>query len=286
MVDIYNIKAFIRANLIRSEIVSMPLDNEINIYDYANLKSFSKDYLYTYYHNKIDFDELEIARFLVRHYSKIRGKPKMLELGCGPTIHHVIPAVPYVSEIHMSDFLPENRNEIINWIKKKKHSHNWSHFTKKILELEGKLSSRARILEREQELRSLITKVEFCDVLKPMPLQKKDQYPVVGFFYVAEEVAINIRTWRTVMKRVGNIVSPGGHLFLSALYGTHFYTLRDKKGFYRDLPTAYILKKDIYDVLKACRFDMLKTTIKVVKTPDQKADGIQGVIIVSAKKLL
>ena len=189
------------------------MDSSSLVIDYLKINSFSKRYLQTYYKN-IDPDELEIAKFLVEEYKKIKGKPKMLEIGCGPTVHHILPAAPYVSQIHMADYLPQNLNEIKLWKYKPEKAHTWNHFTKKILELEGHNPTIVDVANREDSLRNIIKKFSLCNVLKDPPVSAKEKYPVVGFFYCAEEVTTSITEWRVVMRRVSDLISKGGQLLL------------------------------------------------------------------------
>ena len=66
---------------------------------------------------------------------------------------------------------------------------------------------------------------------------------------------------------------------------THFYTIVRHDGTHEKLPTANIGEKDIFEVLKNLNFDMEKTVIEIAQTPSQKEQGIDGIILVSAKKL-
>lgn len=268
-----------------ADIILAPLEESTKTFDYKVIDCFSERYLKTYY-QQIDPDELEIAKFLVREYKKIRGKPSMLELGCGPTIHHVLPAVPYVSRIEMADYLPSNISHIQSWITGENDSHNWHHFSKVILKLEKKDASMESVKRRENDLRKLIKALGLCDVLRKQPLEVHKQFSVVGFFYCAEEVAIHKKEWRRVMLRVSKLVKEGGYLFMAALRGTHYYTIIHDDGFHENLPTAYILEDDIIKVLNEANFDMKKTVIEVAYTPMQKSHGVRGVILVSGKKKL
>jgi SAM-dependent methyltransferase len=253
-------------------------------FDYKTIDSFAHRYLKTYYNN-IDPDEVEIARFLVQEYKKIETPCKMLDIGCGPTVHHLLPAVPYVLNIDVADYLDENLAQIKLWIDKHQHAHRWDHFTKKILAFEGIHTSAKNIQMRESELIQKIHTLRHCDVLQTEPVIENEKYPVVGFFYCAEEIATNKDVWRKVMKNVCNLVTPSGRLYLSALRATNFYTIIRKDGTHEKLPTAYILENDMFQILSELDFDMKNTIIKTIQTPSQEHQGINGVILVSAKKL-
>jgi hypothetical protein len=254
-------------------------------FDYKNVDAFTERYLATYY-NEITDDELAIAQFLVQEYKKIAGKPAMLEVGCGPTIHHVLPIVPYVSSIDMTDYLPGNIRAISLWKKQVKNAHNWQFFTKKILALENTKQniSSVNIEQREMELRNKIHSLSECNVLHQYPLGYKKQYPIVGLFYCVEEVAIAKECWKQAMANVMNMVLPEGRFFTVCLWETDYYSIISDTGTVEKLPTAYVTEQDMWNLLKKNGFDESETIIKIAKTPSQIEQGINGVILVSTKK--
>jgi len=252
-------------------------------FDYLNLEAFPSRYLKTYF-QKVEQDELEVARFLVREYKKIKDKPIFLDLGCGPTVHHVLPVVPYVSRIEIADYLSDNLDEIEVWKNKKENMHDWTFFTKKILELEGKMPSKEAVDEREKKLRGLVNKIGHCDLLNKKPLGYSKKYEAVGCFFCAEEVATTQQGWEWAMENISSLVADGGYLFLSALRNTDHYSIRTHNGEMQKLPTAFVKEEYFYELLPKLGFDMQETVIEVAETPEQKQYGINSVILLSAKK--
>ena len=273
--------------IVYNTLCKMPHPNtrsgRLKICNYSLIDSFSRRYLQTYY-TKIDQDEFEIAKFLVKEYKKVKGHPRMLEIGCGPTVHHLFPAVPYVSAIDIADYLKENLEQVRLWKDKQENAHEWNSFTRNVLEFEGKKPSIKDIESREDKLRKLISNFHFCNVLRDNPLPCRKKYSMIGFYYCAEEVAIDIGEWGKIMKRASNILLPKGQMFLVALWATDHYVINHANGCEK-LPTAYITKNLMQSTLFKLGFNMKKTTVKVVRTPTQVHQGIKGVILVSAKKL-
>ncbi len=255
------------------------------VIDYKNFSSFASRYLETYY-QKIDSDELGIAKFLVREYSKINGAASMLEIGCGPTIHHILPAAPYVEHIDMADYLIDNLDQIKLWSKQTDNNqgHNWKSFTKHILELEGIRPSMSDILSRERLLKTKIRNVTDCNVLDENPLGRAMLYPAVGFFYCAEEVTTSKNIWKEIMANVANLVTPGGYFFIAALKETDHYIIFSDNGREEKLPTAFLRVEDFSNLLPQLGFDLNNTIIETCETPDQIEHGINGVILISAQK--
>ena len=58
---------------------------------------------------------------------KVSGKT-ILDVGCGPCIHTVIPAANWFDEIVLADFCPTNREMQEKWLKRSKDAHNWEPF--------------------------------------------------------------------------------------------------------------------------------------------------------------
>lgn len=260
------------------------LNADGGIFDFKKVSNFAKNYLKTYYSQHPTNDELAVIEFLVRHYPKVKKNSRMIEIGCGPTIHHILPACEYISEIHMADYLEENLREIQLWKQKHKKAHNWNRFTELSLRHEGIESKIEDVLSRENKLRQKITKFLKCDLKKDFPLGKHRTYQVVGAFYCTEEVGTNQREWKKVMSRVAKLVSPGGHLFIASLRATKYYSASVLDGVRLNLPAAYLTEKDFYKVLPTLEFDMSQTVIETKKIRGQKEEGIHSVILVSALK--
>ena len=78
-----------------------------------------QDYLSEFYINTVVADELEAVKYQVEFFKELKFSPLILEFGCGPTLHRAIAAAKYVSEIHMSDYLESNLEEVRRWVEKK-----------------------------------------------------------------------------------------------------------------------------------------------------------------------
>ena len=68
----------------------------------------AKEYLQEFYSSNISSDELVTLKYLVNFFKK-SGKvfKKAVDIGSGPTLHQIIPLIPYVKELHLSDYLPQ-----------------------------------------------------------------------------------------------------------------------------------------------------------------------------------
>jgi len=256
----------------------------------AVVPNFSADYLRTFYSYGPTPDELAVFEFLVRHYPRIGSNRTMIEVGCGPAVHHLLPAVPYVSEIHMADYLEENLEHVRAWQEGRPDAHDWRAFTRLALTLEGCRAGDDEVAVREGELRRRMTEFLPCDLQRDPPLRKAVTYPVVGCFYCTEVVGCSDRAsaskdeWRRVLERVTNLVAPAGHLFLSAIKESRFYALYSADGTVRRLPTTFLTERDFQETLFQLGFDMSETIIESKDFSGQEAEGLHGVILVAARK--
>ena len=252
---------------------------------------FSRDYLFTFYSHGPTPDEAAVFDFLVCHYPRIKSQRCMIEVGCGPAIHHALPAVPFVSEIHMADYLEQNLEHIRAWKDGRSDASDWRGFTALTLKLEGRSFDEEDIVLRECELRNKISSLLGCDLRQDSPLGHQVQYPVVGCFYCTEVVGCTDVTsagkeeWKRVMGRLSNLVAPAGYLFLSAVKESCFYALYSPDGKTRRLPVTFLTEQDFRDTLPALGFDMRETIVESRDFTGQEKEGLHGVILVVARKL-
>jgi hypothetical protein len=213
--------------------------------------------------------------------SSIAGEPAMLEVGCGPTVHHILPFVPYVSTIDMADYLPENLAEVRRWHQSEPDAYDWRQYATLALELRSGGATKAGIEALEAAARRKIRRLLRCDLKEPHILGRPVSYPVIGAFYCTEEVGIATVRWEEVMANLCRAVAPGGYLFLSCLRNTDFYMVGDMR-----YPCARISEDDVRRVLPTLGFDMGSSLVEGVSINSQRETGVAGVVLVAARKAL
>ena len=250
------------------------------VFDFRHVESFATRYMETFYsgHPPTD-DEREVLRFLTERVGSLTGPPAMLEVGCGPTVHHILPFVPHVSTIDMADYLPENLAEVRRWYQRAPDAYNWRQYATLALELRNGGATMAGIEALEAAARTKIRRLLRCDLKKPHILGRPVSYPVVGAFYCTEEVGIATVQWEAVMANLCRAVAPGGHLFLSCLRNTDFYMVGDTR-----YPCARISEGDVKRVLPTLGFDMRNSLVEGVSIDTQRETGVAGVVLVAARK--
>ena len=86
------------------------------------------------------------------------------------------------------------------------------------------------------------------------------------------------------MRRLANLTSPGGYLFLSALRETDYYVVTSSDGSKQRLPSAFLTEQDFADALPQLGFAAADTVIDSKRLTGQETEGVNGVILVAALK--
>ena len=75
---------------------------------------------------------LNFLRILVVSLLLFTGRVKghrIIDIGCGPTIHSLIPAAKWFDELYLADFSPRNLQAVQQWLQRDPESFDWqTHF--------------------------------------------------------------------------------------------------------------------------------------------------------------
>lgn len=241
-----------------------------------------KDYLNEFYQAPVVVaDEIEAIKFQIDVLKKMKKKPVALEFGSGPTAHRLIAAAPYVSEIHVVDYLDVNLKELKRWVDKHEDRHNWEHYVRYILKCEGiQNPSQQQITQREDIARKKITRFSKADAGKKNPLGKKyaGYYSHVYSGFCADSATGDQKTWFKFMRNIASLVSPGGTFFTAALRKSAYYKVG--KNFF---PSANI---DEHDLRRVLELDFLpgSITMEVRDLPELAPEGYEGIVLAYAVK--
>lgn len=250
------------------------------LFDFADAQGFTARYMETFYagHPPTD-DERAVLSFLAAHVGLIEGNPAMLEVGCGPTIHHVFPFLPHVAAIDMADYLPGNLDEVRRWQARAEGAYDWHQYAALAAHLRGADGPEAA-LSIEEAARHRIRALLHCDLKHAEILgPRQATYPVVSAFYCTEEVGISVARWEAVMGHLSRVVAPGGLLFLSCLRDTDFYLVGDRR-----YPCARVTEDDVRRVLPRLGFELDASIVEAVELSSQQDTGVMGVVLVAARK--
>lgn len=253
-----------------------------DLFDYRQTRDFARAYLRTYYAGEPPADERRLSQFLTAQAPRLpRGR--FLELGCGPTVHHLLPLVPHVAELHVRDYLDDNLREVRAWRAAAPDAHDWRRFTRAALRDAGVPADDAAVAAREALVRQRLVGIAPCDLMQEAPAADRGAFAAVGCFYVAEEVGVTLPAWRLVMRRVADHVAPGGTLLLAALAGMSSYAMAHADGRVEHLPCAAVDVADVRALLPALGFAPSATSIErcAIPVPDV---GVTAILLVAATK--
>jgi hypothetical protein len=229
------------------------------------------------YHSAVAQAEMETLAFLAVTMEGLEGFPTLLEVGCGPTVHHVMGATPYVSMIHMADYLPANLREVRRWLDRDEGAHDWRAFTREALLAEGVPDpTHGAVRDREDDLRARVAALLPCDLSQPRPLGPglDITYEAVVSCYCGDAATADRATWERYMQNLFSLVQPGGAAFVTALRSCTGYRVGDRR-----FPAANITQDDLARVFFANGFYPQTLWIIEREVPDHAAQGYEGLLL-------
>jgi NNMT/PNMT/TEMT family len=245
----------------------------------------AQNYLAEYY-AAIGPENLELLKFFAAAYQGIPADSVMLEFSGGPTLYSLISAANAVSEIHFSDYLPQNLAEINRWVSDIRTTDIWDKYFAEALRCERQATTPAAVQQRMELLRRKITNLLFCDAFSSTPIagNQRQTYDVVAANFVAESITETMDQWQSVVGNICSTLRPGGTLIMTALQGANYYSVSD-----RNYSAVSITEMDLVQALIKAGFrpnSMLVKTISAEKLDcsDDEYQGYQGMIFIKAKK--
>lgn len=240
----------------------------------------AKQYLKDFYGGSVASDEIETISFLTE-LAKNNPQDKILDFGCGPTLHHVFPFVPFVSEIHVADLLSSNLAEVTKFIKNESDAHNWDKYIEYALFCENKkIPTTDLVIERRLATSKKITKVLEANARNDDPIGPdfRGKYPIVISCFCADSATDNHNDFSLLVRNIASLVQPGGMFAIACLRDTSFYKTNESH-----FPSARVDEIILEKVLKNI-FLPQSVRIETKHLPDHKQQGYSGIILASATK--
>jgi hypothetical protein len=215
------------------------------------------------------------------------GRRSLLDVGSGPTVHHMLSLCREVDDIVVSDYLAENLVEIQSWLDGDVHAHDWTPFTRGILAAEGTTPTRSRVCERESLLRSRVKKLASIDLKSPRPLCpampygasiEQPLFDVVTSFYCADSATASVEEFHSMIANMATLITPGGSFLGSFLGGCLAYSVGT-----RWLPSANLDVDDITSALR--RSGLIVNELTCFQTPDLEGHGFDHIYVTAASKI-
>ncbi len=232
------------------------------------------------YYGDIGPENLALLRFLADTYRNIPKGGVLLDFGGGPTIYPLISAVTRVDEIHFSDYLDTNLEEVRRWIAAEPTAFDWDAFIRKALELETAAPcTDAEVARRASEIRERVTRLIRCDASCTPPIEHSHQpYDVLLTNFCAESATSDRRQWQTYMANILSMLKPGGWLVISALTGATRYSVGG-----RYFPAVDISEGELIDLLEENGFSRTGIELRCVSA-DRPTRDYKGLMLAVAQK--
>nr|XP_060643407.1 indolethylamine N-methyltransferase-like [Anolis sagrei ordinatus] len=206
----------------------------------------------------------------------IRGDT-LIDIGSGPTIYQHVSACEYFKEIIASDFLEQNREEIKKWLNKDPDAYDWSLVLQYVCELEG---DREKWREREEKLRKTIKQVLPCDATLTNPFDPLVIPPADCLLstFALEVACKDHSVYRSVVKNLGALVKPGGHLIFAATLGVSFWMVGSCK-----FDCLALTPELVEGSVKEAGFEVLSCESLGFTFPPDVCDAYDSLFIVARK---
>jgi nicotinamide N-methyltransferase len=247
---------------------------------FASFAEWSPDAYLSDYYRCVQPDEQVTMRFLGDAAALVGDVPMLLEFGCGPTVHHVIPFAGRADRIHVADYLDGNLDAVRRWVRGGPDAWDWTPFTRVTLHHElGRPPVDWEIREREARTRERITAFHLGDARMRRPLASARRYPAVLCCFCPDSITDDPVEWRYCTENVASLVAPGGWLVLTALHRASSYRVGGVQ-----FPSCGVTADDVAGVLHSSGFSRLGTTIVIADADDSEGHGFDSVLLSVSRK--
>jgi len=238
------------------------------------------DYL-RHYCTEVAEDELATLRFLVEELAAMPPVARAVDFGAGPTLHHALPLARLAQRIDVADLLEINLDEIRRWQRGAPGAHDWSTFTRVVLDFEGRAAHPSALREREKVLRSRLGRLLRADAGAADPLGSagRGQYGVVLSCYCADSATADPATCRRYLVNIASLLAPGGLLLLACLRRCAAYRIGANR-----FPSARLDERQLTAWLASPDLALQTGRLLVAPTRGQRTLGYDAVLLASARR--
>lgn len=240
-----------------------------------------RDYLDHYYAgDHVSSDELNLMVRLVEFCREWVGKPpRVIDFGCGPTVHRMAPFARIAEGITLADARSENLEEVAGWIAGTS-GFDWTPYFRAMLEAWGEAPTVSNLAACEAGLKSKITSLALADLGSDDPAAiLPDRFDIVTSFYCADAGATSEAECLRAISSLSRLLAPGGWLILTLLnqasrykVGSHFY------------PNASLDPARLREWFAREGFIEGSVTVEVIDARKWTSDGIESIIFGAAAK--
>ena len=234
----------------------------------------------TEYYGDLGSENLNLLRFLVDAYRDLPSGGVLLDFGGGPTIYSLISAANRFDEIHVSDYLDGNLEEVRKWLANDPAAFDWRDFVRAALEYEtGSVCSDSGVAKREAEIRKRVTRLMRCDASRMPAIDGPIKpYDVLVTNFCAESATSDRWEWQAYVGNIVSLLKPGGRLVMSALKGATSYSVGP-----RSFPAVSISEDDVVEILEDLGFKRKSIELRTFPA-DRTTRDYAGLIVAIAER--
>ncbi len=210
-------------------------DNNVEKQEAPNAEDFEgafkpEEYLEEYFGMGLNDEDYFQAKFLTSAVAQLPRGFVAHEFGGGPALYSVAALAARAGEIHFSDVVHAAVEEVQHWVDGKANTFDWKPYIRITLEAEGIEPTDAAVLEREAQMRRLLTRLMICDAQHPQPLEDASLiYDLVAANHCTDVAATTVPEWLQVMRNVSTLVKPGGWMIVMVTAGSRVYTVGEHR---------------------------------------------------------
>ncbi|CEF68851.1 Methyltransferase, NNMT/PNMT/TEMT family and Putative NNMT/PNMT/TEMT methyltransferase, nematoda family-containing protein [Strongyloides ratti] len=216
-------------------------------------KDFSTEaYLNDFYSTVDDCAMQMVLCYLPQFAARIGKKKRLLDFGAGPTIHVPCCFRNYVDEFFLADYLPQNRNELMNWYNKTS-KFNWSKPLKMIVNSE--MGDLTKLGEIENLSRSKIKAIIHCDAFKDPSINchpcYRKTFDIITSLFCLEYCTETNEEFKKCINNVLKQLKPGGYYIMGGVMEETWCSFNNKK-----FLCLYLTEKVLFDALREAGMDV------------------------------
>lgn len=165
-----------------------------------------------------------LLAFYARIHRQRTPGGRLLEVGGGPVIYPLVSASRVVDEIHFTDALQDNLDEVKQALDGADEAFDWRPFVRRALEHEaGRPVADSEVSARLSLVARRVTRLLRLNLWdSPQPLGR---YDVVQANFVLDSITSSLEEWQRLLATLTDRVAPGGDLIMCALEGSKWWRL-------------------------------------------------------------
>ncbi|KAK6186098.1 hypothetical protein SNE40_008201 [Patella caerulea] len=210
------------------------MDNRLLRAEHYNTHFDPDAYVKTYYTDLDDTYQSGVLPFVLKgehdvfKSGDVKGR-RLLDIGTGPVPHSVIPAVPFVQDIYLTDFSAANRKYLYDALFGS-GKQDYSNIFEFLVNLSDKSQPWTKFSD---DLKDKVRGIFPCDLLQD-DIFKGSYFPlfdVITTSFCMDVAPPDVETYGKIAKEISKYLKIGGHLVVVGEFDATYYVVGEHKFF-------------------------------------------------------